>query len=220
MPMLDAEDVEDLEDAPDNEIEAAAEEILDQATAARTIAELKAEIETLKRLTALALGVRRGGEDKKWRELASLLGEIFTTAGLGNNVAEESPPYGTETIPRPVPSPRQKLVLFTEHRDTLNYLESRIATLLGRKTAVVCIHGGMGREERMKAQDLFKRKLEYDDCYQIGPETDRALGAKVVEWAQKLALAAEDIVVVYYTGHGVVDPSGQLRLITSDILRS
>ena len=40
-PALDAEDVEDLEDAPDNEVEAAEEQILDQATAARTIAELQ-----------------------------------------------------------------------------------------------------------------------------------------------------------------------------------
>ena len=46
-PELDADDVEDLEEAPDNEVEAAEEEILDQATAARTIAELKAEIATL-----------------------------------------------------------------------------------------------------------------------------------------------------------------------------
>src|SRR5438105_11058663 len=78
VPTLDAEDVEDLEDAPDNEVEAAEEEILDQATAARTIAELKAEIGTLTRLESLALNVRRGGEDKKWRELASLLSEVFT----------------------------------------------------------------------------------------------------------------------------------------------
>src|SRR4029077_19898843 len=58
--------------------------------------------------------------------------------------------------PRPVSSPRQKLILFTEHRDTLNYLEARITTLLGRKEAVVIIHGGMGREERVKAQESFK----------------------------------------------------------------
>jgi transposase len=64
-PVLDSEDVEDLEDAPDNEVEAAQEEILDQATAARTIAELKAEIETLKRFRARlspgALGFPRNG---------------------------------------------------------------------------------------------------------------------------------------------------------------
>ena len=64
-------------------------------------------------------------------------------------------PYGAGPIPKPVPSPRQKLVLFTEHRDTLNYLERQIGSLLGRPQAVVLIHGGMGREERRKAQESF-----------------------------------------------------------------
>src|SRR5207249_8613783 len=160
-PELDPEDVEDLEDAPDNEVEAAEEEILDQATAARTIAELKAEIETLRRLESLALAVRRGGQDKKWRELASLLSHIFTPAAIANRVAEsDSPAYGTAATPPPVASPHQKLVIFTEHRDTLNYLEQRITTLLGRKDAVVIIHGGIGREERMKAQESFRHDPE------------------------------------------------------------
>jgi len=159
-PILDAEDVEDLEDAPDNEVEQAEEEILDQATAARTIAELKAEIETLKGLETLALAVRRSGTDTKWRELASLFGVIFTPAALANHVAEPSPPYGKEGIPKPTASARQKLVIFTEHRDTVNYLENRIGTLLGRKGALVIIHGGMGREDRMKAQESFKHDPE------------------------------------------------------------
>ncbi len=160
LPALDAEDVEDLEDAPDNEVAAAEEEILDQATAARSIAELRAEIETLKGLESLALGVRRSGTDTKWRELSTLLGEIFTTAAISGSVAEPVIPYGAGAIPRPTPSMHQKLVLFTEHRDTLNYLESRITTLLGRNEAVVIIHGGMGREERMKAQESFKHDPE------------------------------------------------------------
>ena len=159
-PILDAEDVEDLEEAPDDEVAAVEEQILDQATAARSIAELKAEIETLKRLEALALAVRRSGTDTKWRELASLLGEIFTPAAIVDRLAEERVPYSAGPIPKPVPSPRQKLVLFTEHRDTLNYLESRITTLLGRQEAVVMIHGGMGREERMKAQEMFRHDPE------------------------------------------------------------
>jgi superfamily II DNA or RNA helicase len=157
---LDAEDVEDLEDAPENEVEAAEEEILDQATAARSIAELKAEIETLRGLESLALGVRRSGADTKWCELASLLGVIFTTTAIADCMAESAKPYGAGKIPPPTPSPHQKLVLFTEHRDTLNYLETRITTLLGRKDAVVIIHGGMGREDRMKAQESFKHDLE------------------------------------------------------------
>jgi SNF2 family DNA or RNA helicase len=160
VPALDAEDVEDLEDAPDDEVQAAEEQILDQATAARTIAELKTEIASLARLEALAQSVRRGGEDRKWRELAGLLGAIFTPAGLGGRVAETPAPYGSGAIAPPTPSPRQKLVVFTEHRDTLNYLEGRITTLLGRKEAVVIIHGGLGREERTKAQESFRHDPE------------------------------------------------------------
>lgn len=157
---LDAEDVEDLEDAPDNEVEAAEEEILDQATAARTIGELKAEIATLGRLESLAFTVRRGGEDRKWRELASLLGEIFATAVVPNAKPDVDSAAGANDIPRPKPSPRQKLVVFTEHRDTLSYLQRNVTTLLGRAEAVVVIHGGMGREERMKAQESFRHDPE------------------------------------------------------------
>ncbi len=160
VPDLDSEDVEDLEEAPDNEVEAAEEEILDQATAARSIAELRIEIETLQGLEAQALAVRRSGTDTKWRELASLLGEIFTPGAVVHHVAESDAPYGAGAIPPPRPSPRQKLVIFTEHRDTLNYLESRITTLLGRKEAVVVIHGGIGREERLKVQESFRHDPE------------------------------------------------------------
>jgi superfamily II DNA or RNA helicase len=154
-PLLDADDVEDLDEAPDNEVEAAEEEILDQATAAATVTELKAEIATLGRLESLAAEVRRSGQDTKWRELSHLLGEIFTPAGLGSRATEPAPPHGAGPIPKPVPSPRQKLVLFTEHRDTLSYLERQIGSLLGRPKSIVLIHGGMGREERRKAQEGF-----------------------------------------------------------------
>ncbi|HJT21371.1 MAG TPA: helicase-related protein [Nitrospira sp.] len=158
--LLDEDEVEDLEDAPDNEVEAAEEEILDRATAARTIAELKAEIAILDNLETLALAVRKSNTDTKWRELAALFGDIFTPAALADRVAESSPPYGTAGVSAPKPSARQKLVIFTEHRDTLNYLESRISTLLGRKEELVIIHGGMGREDRMKAQESFRHDPE------------------------------------------------------------
>ena len=86
---LDEEDVEDLEEAPDDELQVVEEQILDQATAARTIVELRAEIETLKHLEGLALGVRRSGADTKWRELASLLGEIFMDGSIARAPAKE-----------------------------------------------------------------------------------------------------------------------------------
>ena len=169
-PEFDLEDVEDLDEAPENEVEAAEQEVLDQATAARSIAELKAEIETLKALEALALDVRRSGTDTKWRELASLLGEIFTVGGLVSRVAEPDVPYGAGEIPQPTPSPRQKLVVFTEHRDTLSYLDDRITSLLGRAESVVTIHGGVGREDRLKAQEAFR----HDPQVQVLLATDAA----------------------------------------------
>ena len=169
-PEFDPEDVEDLDEAPENEIEAAEQEVLDQATAARSIVELKAEIETLKALEALALEVRRSGTDTKWRELASLLGEIFTVGGLTSRIAEADVPYGAGEIPQPTPSPRQKLVIFTEHRDTLSYLHDRITSLLGREGSVVTIHGGVGREDRLKAQEAFR----HDPQVQVLLATDAA----------------------------------------------
>ncbi|OWY70614.1 RNA helicase [cyanobacterium TDX16] len=152
---LDLEDVEDLEDAPDNEVAQVEEEILDEATAARSIPQLKLEIETLTQLESLALAVCRSGTDTKWRELASLLTELFRTPP-----ASASPSRLThqtdEKVGPPKCSPRQKLVIFTEHRDTLNYLDKNITTLFGMREAVVMIHGAMGREERLKAQESFK----------------------------------------------------------------
>ena len=169
-PVLDADDVEDLEEAPENEVEAAEEQILDQATAAATVTELKAEIATLSHLESLAADVRRSGQDTKWRELSHLLGEIFTPVGHGGQVGEPSAPRGAGPLPKPIPSPRQKLVLFTEHRDTLSYLERQIGSLLGRPQSLVLIHGGMGREDRRKAQESFL----HDPQVQVLLATDAA----------------------------------------------
>ena len=168
-PALDADDVDELEDAPDNEVEATEAEVLDRATAARSITELRAEIDTMRGLEAQALTVRRSGADTKWTELASLLGEIFTPAGTGG-IAESHAPYGSGDIAPPVPSPRQKLVIFTEHRDTLNYLHERIARFLGRQESVVIIHGGTGREERLNVQEAFR----HDPAVQVLLATDAA----------------------------------------------
>jgi SNF2 family DNA or RNA helicase len=149
-PTITEEDIEDLEDATDAEIEETEEQIVDLSTAAQTISELQAEISTLKNLEALALKVRRSGQDKKWEELSKLLQEnsrMFDNDGT-----------------------RRKLVIFTEHRDTLNYLSDRIRTLLGHPNAVINIHGSMGREDRKKAEEAFKQ----DKYCQILVATDAA----------------------------------------------
>ena len=163
IPEIDTEYLEDLDDAPDSEVEAAEEQILDQATAARTVDELKAEITILEGLQSLAQRVRRSGEDRKWRELANLLSEIFAAA-------PDPPTENRDRKPRPKPSPRQKLVIFTEHRDTLSYLVQKITTVLGRGDAVVVIHGGIRREARLNVQEAFR----HDPDVQVLVATDAA----------------------------------------------
>ena len=167
---LDHEDIEDLEESPESEIEEQEERVLDQATAAQSINELRAEIQTIKGLESTANDVLRSGGDTKWRELATLLSEIFTPRGVNSGISESSAPYGSGGIPALVPSPQQKLVIFTEHRDTLNYLQRRISGLVGREEAIVVIHGGMRREDRHAAQESFR----HDPQVQILLATDAA----------------------------------------------
>lgn len=151
--LLDADELEDLEDAPETELEEVQQEVIDQATAASSIAELKIEIETLERLEDLAGDLVRAGQDTKWCQLAELLGKLFSQGEPSREISE--PPRGSGDIPEPVASPRQKLVIFTEHRDTLSYLERKISSLLGRESSLVLIHGSMGRAERRNAQESF-----------------------------------------------------------------
>lgn len=142
LPSLGPEELDELEEAPDTEVEQTEEQIVDQASAARTIAELEAEIAILRRLEELALKVRQSKTDKKWEELSNLLQdkpEMFDAQGH-----------------------RRKLVIFTEHRDTLSYLADRIRGLVGRSEAIVTIHGGMGREDRKKAQLSFTQEKEVE----------------------------------------------------------
>lgn len=135
LPSLRDDEIDDFEDSPGDEREDREEQLVDQATAARTIEELRVEIAMLADLEKAALHLKQSGEDRKWDELSSLL----------QNNAEMFDANGS----------RRKLVIFTEHRDTLNYLHERITGLLGKPEAVVAIYGGVGREERRKAQEAF-----------------------------------------------------------------
>ncbi len=133
------EDYDD-DDMPSAELEDTEEQVVDQASAAQSIAELEAEITTLKKLECMANEVRQSGEDRKWDELSQLLQD------------DESMFDGDGT--------REKLIIFTEHRDTLRYLNNKISSLLGSEGAVVTIHGGMLRDERRKVEELFRQDKE------------------------------------------------------------
>lgn len=137
----DVRDVpEDIDEAADEmlgeEYEELVEEVVDQATASRTIEELQIEIETLKALEEQARNVVQSGKDRKWEELSHLL----------QDNANMRTPEGY----------RRKIIIFSEHRDTLNYLQARVETLLGIPEAVVTIHGGVKRDDRRKIQEAFR----------------------------------------------------------------
>src|SRR5699024_11105165 len=83
------------------------------------------------------------GEDRKWAQLRSILDLEVLTA----------PQTDPEAGPR-------KLIVFTEHRDTLTYLEDQISSLFGRPEAVVTIHGGTPREERQRVREEFSHNPE------------------------------------------------------------
>ncbi len=147
---LSSEDWDDLEDAPEAELSEQEEQVVDQASAARTIAELQLEIRRLQQLEGLARQVVLSGADRKWEELRDLL---------------QANPAMVDAEGQ-----RRKLIIFTEHRDTLNYLARRLRDLLGQAEAVVTIHGGMLREERRTAQARFTQ----DKDVQILVATDAA----------------------------------------------
>src|SRR5437763_442682 len=65
---------------------------------------------------------------------------------------------------------RRKLIIFTEHRDTLNYLYDRIRSSIARPDAIVMIHGGMTRADRKEAEHAFTQ----DKSVQILIATDAA----------------------------------------------
>lgn len=134
-----AYDIDDDDDLTPDEQEAVEEKVVDHASAAATIAELEIEIKTLKRLEKMANDVRVSGVDRKWDELSSLLQDNQAMYGEDNQ--------------------REKLIIFTEHKDTLNYLAEKIRALLGDDEAVVTIHGGMLRDERRKTEQLFKQDV-------------------------------------------------------------
>ena len=127
---------DDIDDLTGDEAENLEEEIVDQASAAQTIQELEAEIFTLQHLEELARQLVHSEQDRKWDELRRLL---------------QDTPEMRDTNGR-----QRKIIIFTEHRDTLNYLAVKIRGLLGREEAVVMIHGGVMREDRRKVQELFR----------------------------------------------------------------
>lgn len=122
------------------ELEQFEEDVMDAATAAQTVEELNAELFELADLIETAKQVREAGTDRKWTELSTILQDnALVTDGNG--------------WPR-------KFIIFTEHRDTLEYLRTKISSLLGKPDSVKAIHGGVRRGERRQITEEFTKNRD------------------------------------------------------------
>ena len=101
---------EDDDDLAADEQEELEEKLIDDATAAESIPELEAEITILADLEDQAKALVASGKDRKWDELSKLL----------QNTPEMHDADGRQ----------RKIIIFTEHRDTLNYLHDKIGHVI------------------------------------------------------------------------------------------
>jgi len=124
----------DIEELGQDEIDALEDLIATGATTAETVEQLALEVDTLRRLEQMALGVVRSGQDAKWSQLNRILDDELMKDAEGN---------------------RRKLIIFTEPKDTLFYLQDKVRARLGTPEAVEVIHGGVTREERRKVIERF-----------------------------------------------------------------
>ena len=134
---------EDDDDLNAEEQESLEETLVDQATAASTISELEQEIVILQTLEHQAKAVVASGQDRKWDELSRIL--------------QNNPDM------RDADGRLRKLIIFSEHRDTLNYLHQKIGGVLGNTgdtDVIVTIHGGTHRDERRRIQAIFRSDPE------------------------------------------------------------
>ena len=131
----------DIDDLTDEELQQLEDEATATATAAASPEELEAEIGLLAPLVEQSRLVRDSPSYSKWDHLRGTLDD--------------------NEVMRDAAGVRRKVIIFTEHKDTLDDLVTRLRNHIGREDAVVTIHGGVRREDRRKAQERFKTD---DDC--------------------------------------------------------
>jgi len=126
----------DAEQEEDDLDDAVRDQLVDEYTAALELDQLRAEIAALKELVEQARRVRENANDSKLGALEKCLGEAqFLELKDG----------------------RGKLLLFTEHRDTLGYVRDHLQRW-GYSTCE--IHGGMNPHQRKRAQELFRTSAQ------------------------------------------------------------
>ncbi len=122
---------EDLDDLAEGERWQFEDDLVERVTMAENMAELEAEIEELDRLVKLAKHNERHVPETKFEELRGVISEHLSGR-------------------------LERLLVFTEHKDTLDFLVGKL-TNLGFHCCT--IHGGMALEKRIGAErEFFEKK--------------------------------------------------------------
>jgi SNF2 family DNA or RNA helicase len=138
------------------------EEQWEALSSAENRAELEAEIQTLEQLLQKARAIIEKGDEVKLRHFRAALDELMNKTRK-NTDETESHKLSDHSIRENPSSPHQyvpnspKVLVFTESRDTLEYLEKRLREWGYR---VCTIHGGMPLEARIDAEKTFKSEAE------------------------------------------------------------
>jgi superfamily II DNA or RNA helicase len=136
-------DEEALEDSPEIERWRKEDELLEKLTSVDTLEELKEEIEKLDELVKLAKDVEKKEIETKLVELKKVMdGEKLRKNG-------------------------EKLLIFTESRDTLEYLVEKIRSW---GFSVTYIHGALSLDRRIGAEHEFKEKTQIMVSTEAGGE--------------------------------------------------
>ncbi len=131
---FDIDGIDDYDELGDEERDALEDILSDPRkfklfTTAKSLQEIQEEAREVKRLFEMADNLyKKNQEEQKFKELQKMLVSQKVIDG-------------------------EKLVIFTEHKDTLYYLEERLAKSSGYKVAT--IHGGKSVDERREAQWSF-----------------------------------------------------------------
>jgi superfamily II DNA or RNA helicase len=133
-PSVPDEVLKNIDEYGQDEVDELEDLISTGATTAETVEQLEIEVQTLNGLEIMALDVLRSGKDTKWTQLDRILDDELMVDSDGN---------------------RRKLIIFTEPKDTLQYLLEKVRARLGKPGAVEVIHGGVTREERRKVVERF-----------------------------------------------------------------
>jgi len=156
IPEMGKLDLEELEDLSEEERWKVEEKWLMLSTA-ESRDELREEIRLLEGLIEQAKGIIERESEVKLKNLRETLEELNRRFPHEKVLIFTESKDTLEYLEKKIKFPHEKVLIFTESKDTLEYLEKKIK---GWGYSVNTIHGGMSLEDRIRAESIFKNETQ------------------------------------------------------------